>query len=354
MLSDSFILVFMLIFSCFKSGFLYQEVLLDQSKVCDVALNKRSLKLGYENKSGIILSPKDYLSTLSGKYSFQCTFTVEGIAGVVAVIQYMKFRSEVSKNTGLTTCIDYIQFSPADRSPLAKLNILQPHRRQWSEKFCGNVDLREKGGLNDAPSEGSKSNVSYAGTPIGQNTYVQEGEAMDVKIYIEAQTIDPKNEPGLKIAFTAFQPCKYDLGHYRMCGGKMCIWHEFFNDEIVNCPFIHCTDEFSCNSESTDRRSIATGLGTRVLLGAVAGIFTMMFVLILFFWTFHYCSFLCQNKPSLGRVEIPQVPTQENTTMLAEIVTAGGEGRDDNKDLPPSYDSLFPISSTPNPSTSPR
>lgn len=38
-----------------------------------------------------------------------------------------------------------------------------------------------------------------------------------------------------------------DMGAYKSCGQKKCIWKEYFNDGIVNCPFPNCVDEGGCD-----------------------------------------------------------------------------------------------------------
>lgn len=36
------------------------------------------------------------------------------------------------------------------------------------------------------------------------------------------------------------------MGAYKSCGHETCIYKEYFDDEIVNCPFIDCLDESAC------------------------------------------------------------------------------------------------------------
>ncbi|KAI5696879.1 hypothetical protein M8J76_004558 [Diaphorina citri] len=335
----SVIFFYVIICSIVKQGYLYTEYLLENDNVCSILFDKRILNLGYENKSGIIIR-ENFLKGLSGKHAWDCLFTVRGgSAGVIAVIQQMKFRTNRTEGHN-ASCIDFVQFSPADKTILSQFNIELANSKKWSEPFCGEVNLSGRGGKNLPASEGKGVDVFHEDSLIGQNTYVDPNGLVDVKIHIGSQPIQPSDNLRLEIAFTSFQDCKYDMGSYRKCGGPICIWREYFEDSIVNCPFVECTDENLCGSDSNDHKGIATGLGTKVLLGAVAGIFTMVFVLIIFFWTFHYCGFLCSPKPPRHLAEltiIEEAPRPPSCTPLNAAPAPQEE-----KDLPPAYETLFP------------
>lgn len=47
-------------------------------------------------------------------------------------------------------------------------------------------------------------------------------------------------------SFWIITECKADMGAYKSCGHETCIYKEYFDDEIVNCPFIDCLDESAC------------------------------------------------------------------------------------------------------------
>lgn len=76
--------------------------------MCSILFDKRILNLGYENKSGIIIR-ENFLKGLSGKHAWDCLFTVRGgSAGVIAVIQQMKFRTNRTEGHN-ASCIDFVQ-----------------------------------------------------------------------------------------------------------------------------------------------------------------------------------------------------------------------------------------------------
>lgn len=347
MQTESVIFACVVFCSIINQAFFYTEYLLESDKLCSIILNKKSIKLGYENKSGIIVRQEKLFNTMTGKYPFDCMFSVDGgSAGVVAVIQQMKFRTYITEDQNVS-CIDYVQFSSGDKNLLSSLNIQFSNSREWSQKYCGEVDLVNNEGKN-MPSTGNMMKTFFGSWETGQNTFMETKGSLDVKIHIGPYPSYETHDLALEMAFTSYQECKYNMGSYKMCGttgGPICIWKEYFNDGVVNCPFLDCTDEHPCGVDLNDSKGIATGLGTKVLLGAVAGIFTMIFVLILFFWTFHYCNFLCGPKPPRNLTELASVPAGEEPVRRSPTCTTPlAPAQAEEKDLPPAYETLFPES----------
>ncbi len=75
------------------------------------------------------------------------------------------------------------------------------------------------------------------------------------------------------------------------------------------------------------------------MVGAVAGVFTMFIVFVMFLWLFRHCA-PCWNGP---------VPNAQSTTQMRPVPTveevqptAPPASPSIDKDLPPSYESLFP------------
>lgn len=83
----------------------------------------------------------------------------------------------------------------------------------------------------------------------------------------------------------------------------------------------------------------STGLATKIMVGAVAGVFTMFIVFIMFLWVFRHCA-ICWNSPTThaqNTTQMRPVPTAEEIQP-----TAPPRSPSMDKDLPPSYESLFP------------
>lgn len=87
------------------------------------------------------------------------------------------------------------------------------------------------------------------------------------------------------------------------------------------------------------------------MAGTVACLLTMFVVFIAFLWVFRHCgtAFCCMGSPNSHphSSEMQPVPNLDTMVIIASappstLVASGTEIRTADKDLPPSYDSLFP------------
>lgn len=80
---------------------------IESDKICTLGFTPRIIQIGKDGKSGAIVEELSYFSTLSGNFSYKCSFKVESNfeMGIFAVIQKMKLR----KNATTGECIDYVQ-----------------------------------------------------------------------------------------------------------------------------------------------------------------------------------------------------------------------------------------------------
>lgn len=94
-----------------------------------------------------------------------------------------------------------------------------------------------------------------------------------------------------------------------------------------------------------------TTFGTKILAGTVAGLFTMFVAFIAFLWLFRHCgtAFCCLGHPNNHphSSELQPVPNLDTIAVMAtappdSVVASGTDMRTIDKDLPPSYESLFP------------
>lgn len=95
-----------------------------------------------------------------------------------------------------------------------------------------------------------------------------------------------------------------------------------------------------------------TTFGTKVLAGTVAGLLSMFVAFIAFLWLFRHCGTLlcCIGHPNGHPHSSEMQPVPNLDTMASAIATAppasmmssNTDVRTADKDLPPSYDSLFP------------
>lgn len=87
------------------------------------------------------------------------------------------------------------------------------------------------------------------------------------------------------------------------------------------------------------------------MAGTVAGLLTMFVAFIAFLWIFRHCgTFLCcmgYSNSHPHSSEMQRVPNLDTMTVMAtappdSLVANGTDVRVADKDLPPSYESLFP------------
>lgn len=87
------------------------------------------------------------------------------------------------------------------------------------------------------------------------------------------------------------------------------------------------------------------------MVGTLAGILTMFVAFIAFIWLFRHCGTVlcCMGHPnshphSSEMQPVPNLDTMANVIATAPpaFVASGTDVRSADKDLPPSYESLFP------------
>ncbi|XP_065220790.1 uncharacterized protein LOC135845868 [Planococcus citri] len=305
----------------------YKQYFVESDNLCSLGFTPKRLHIGRDENSGLLVEEISYFKQLSGKYPYNCKFTVESTAemGVFAVIQKLKLR----KNTTTGECIDYVQFRHSSALQLGVVDInIDPD--PWGVKHCGDVNAMEVEFTDAAPL--SLSNVL-------PNAFIDPKGKIDVKIFVKNQTIPPGMDLDLKIAFTSYQVCRFNMGNYKKCSSDACIWYTYFNDKILNCPFTSCADEGGCQLVYDAAIKPSAGLATKVMVGAVAGVFTMFIVFVMFLWLFRHCSVCWNDSPqnSPNNSQMRPVPTVDDVQPTAPH---GSPSLD--KDLPPSYESLFP------------
>ncbi|CAK9801995.1 hypothetical protein ANTPLA_LOCUS3041 [Anthophora plagiata] len=125
--------------------------------------------------------------------------------------------------------------------------------------------------------------------------------------------------------------------------------NEFFCDGIYNCAPGVCFDEDTCPNNTN--AIISTGTGTKVTVGAVTTLILCFIIFIMCLWICKRSQKLCwsinfadpnvwQLQPNTEGTAAPVVPS----APMLEVAVSSSVA---DKDLPPSYDSLFPEQSNP-------
>ncbi|XP_069688251.1 uncharacterized protein [Periplaneta americana] len=306
--------------------FSYKVCDISSDKVCSHVYKKRKLEIRRDDEPALILESRSF-EDWQGVVEYKCRFQVKTTSGdgVIAVIQNLSLRSNEHG------CLDYVKFKRKDG--------------RESMAFCGQISALKP--LNGDVSGRRIENISYVDA---------EGE-IDTYIYVAKRKLNHNERLDLEIVYTSYRACSKVRTSYENCGpssSSICIWKDLFHDGRVNCP-IGCFDEDSCFRPQVDTKD--SDVGTRVTIGAVT---TVLVTFILFFiclWLLRHNSKLCwssdcsgrrRQTPPASRVEMhPHVQDEESRSLPTPSAPADSSesapvSTSEDKDLPPSYESLFP------------
>ncbi|XP_050323394.1 uncharacterized protein LOC126755101 [Bactrocera neohumeralis] len=277
-----------------------------------------------EDRDSAAIITQMWNTTLPGYYSsnklkYDCYFRVQTPhrppRGIYTVITRLKFRRDPVNNA----CIDYIQFVGGNRPA--------------SEKICNEIAI-------DGP---------------GRLIFDERNREVNIHIYIDKR-VSIKEPLELRMVMTAHSECKY-TGDF-LCDPKdqySCISRHFVRDNITNCMY-PCRDEISCFHDVPTSVEADT---TYVALSALTSlIFTMLGVgfCIWVCWKYWNCITVQQHAHEAsaaahrrGQTETPVVQIPNAPSFSGAITSSIGYEQDNRhhqpqspKDLPPSYESLFP------------
>ncbi|XP_031352116.1 uncharacterized protein LOC116177315 [Photinus pyralis] len=291
-------------------------------------LGERNVELETDSFSGLVLT----LGTLKDSAwhrddNFVCKFDVKPFnpsMGMFIVIQSIVFRKN---STG--GCIDYIQYRRGDGST--------------SRQYCGSLTASLGMDRIFAPD------VYVSEVAPTVNSFISHFGKVEVTIHISKEPLKAHQEMNLEVVFTQFSSC--NMRDYRDCGKQYknyCIYKDFFNDVYVNCPFPDCTDEGGCDRQIT---TPPNSMANNVVIGSVTSLFVVFLFFICSLWLCRKYKKFCwdenfANSSNTNRT----VETEENEETSNNIslpsttrdTTLHNINADEDKDLPPAYDTLFP------------
>ncbi|TDG51469.1 hypothetical protein AWZ03_001929 [Drosophila navojoa] len=289
------------------------------------------LRLTDEHDSAAIITQTWNVTLPSGGHSvnkikYDCQFRVQTNErpprGIFTIITRLKLRSDpVTKK-----CIDYIQFSSGNRSP--------------SERICSDISING---------------------PAGRLMFDQRDRDAHVHIFINRDRHILAEPLELHMVLTAHSECQFagDI----LCNPKdkySCISRHFVQDNITNCMY-PCRDEGTCFHDAIPPEEMDT---TNVALSAITSlIFTMVGVgfCVWICWKYWNCITVQQhaheasaarfnqrrNRSDVPTIELPTATSYDG--VLTQDMSPVSQGRYQQqqqpatpKDLPPSYESLFP------------
>lgn len=144
-----------------------------------------------------------------------------------------------------------------------------------------------------------------------------------------------------------------DLEQYKPVGYNNCIRKEYLCDKIYNCPFGVCSDEVNC---AVNDRYPKDDTATKVTVGAVTTMILCFIIFVMCLWICKKSQKLCWSTDCAGPnicsrpVSLPDADGGQGsnravpTAPMLEVAVSSPVA---DKDLPPSYDSLFPEQSNP-------
>ncbi|XP_021934836.1 uncharacterized protein LOC110837237 isoform X2 [Zootermopsis nevadensis] len=305
----------------------YEQYALSSDKICSLVGRKRKIKLKQEAESAVVIKETRSFDDWAGVVEYRCQFEVksENEDGVIAVIQNLSLRYDESG------CVDYIQFKRRDGSR--------------SRKFCGQINsfkqMQEDGEVLDG-------NVGAVLDPGGE---------LDTTIYVASIKLNSNEKLDLEIVYTSYKACSGSYNIYESCGPdakEVCIWRGLFNDNYVNCP-VKCFDEGSCFKSPGGTRM--SDVGSKVTIGAITSVLLAFLLFLICLWLLRRSKKLCWSSacssgshptppasvaemhPHLQVEEMRTYPTPSAPTESQESASVTIA---QDKDLPPTYESLFP------------
>ncbi|BFG03728.1 uncharacterized protein DMAD_02914 [Drosophila madeirensis] len=282
-----------------------------------------TVRLDFEEDSAAIMTQTWNLTLPNGhsanKIKYDCQFRVvtsdRPPRGIYTLITRLKFRRDpVSKE-----CIDYIQFTGGNRSP--------------SERICHNIAING---------------------PAGRLIFDERDREVNVHIYIDRSRHILGDQLELSMVLTAHSECHFN-GDF-LCDPNdhySCISRHFVRDNVTNCLY-PCRDEGTCFHDAIVPEEIDTA---NVAISAITSlIFTMLGVgfCVWICWKYWNCITVQQRAHEASAARFNQhrvrsdVPTIELPTApeYADVESREQDAQQQPpmtpKDMPPSYESLFP------------
>ncbi|KAL6434479.1 hypothetical protein ACFW04_006105 [Cataglyphis niger] len=326
----------------------YNEYSLESEKFCHPLNKKHTHDL--RNGTAAIVTSHHIFDRWIVKGDLKCTFTFKTARneGLFAVIHKMSFRRIGDQ------CLDYVRFKRSDG--------------HYTNEFCGKIDrqsmyfplLESEDNSHNMDDTLLQSHDKYAEFDAIKKSKTFSIEPVitefETEIFISKERLLDEEYLDLNIVYTPCRSCKkVDPERYKPVGYNVCIRKEYLCDMIYNCPLGICSDEFNCSHTITDRFP-RDDTATKVTVGAVTTMILCFIIFIMCLWICKKSRKLCWSSDCAG----PNMCSRPNSLPDADVGLGSNRAVPTapmlevavsspvvNKDLPPSYDSLFPEQSNP-------
>ncbi|XP_012226891.1 uncharacterized protein [Linepithema humile] len=325
----------------------YNKYTLEEEKICHI-LNKKHTH-SMRNGTAVIVTSHNMLERWIVRGDRNCIFVFKPAKneGLLAVIHKMFFRRNGSDN-----CLDYVQFKRSDGHS--------------TKKICGEIDRSKS---TDSPVSDQDDVIrdlsdnlydSFAefesvSKPVPWFPLIRSSE-LETEIVISKERVPSGQSLDLSIIYTPYRSCINADRDYKHVGNSICIRKEYVCDRIYNCPTGLCFDEDDCTYTTTDQYP-KDDTATKVTIGAVTTMILCFIVFVMCLWICKKSRKLCWSSDCAGpnACSRPDSLSQDAdggsgsnravpTAPMLEVVVTSPVA---DKDLPPSYDSLFPEQSNP-------
>ncbi|XP_055687480.1 uncharacterized protein LOC129792441 [Lutzomyia longipalpis] len=242
--------------------------------------------------------------------------TTTRYSGLFAVIQKLNFRT---KSNGKSECRDYVQIKYGGGDKTGKI--------------CEEI------GTERTPAMSFNS-------PTGEMSiqlHIGGRKAEEVEEFIE-----------ISMVLTTYRDCDDSFAFSCFRNNTGCIPMEYYRDSVVNCDTPLCADEVSClvGQQSVVRKTLNS---SNIALSAITSfIFTALGVggCLWCCWKYRYCLEECFAGPpptmatstdqQTNTVPSQGAPIELQLPQSPSLAQQPSQSRQEDKDLPPSYDTLFP------------
>ncbi|XP_014230947.1 uncharacterized protein LOC106655200 [Trichogramma pretiosum] len=330
----------------------YHQLGLESSEVCHPLGKTQTIYLGSLKENALIIKQSHKFE--SRRTEMKCKFKVQAPfeRGLFAVIQKMSLRSHVVNGT--VECLDYIRFLSENGGS--------------SDRYCGKLETIDgtrrlaESSLDDEYDEDDSKEDSSEEEQIvkGFDELSRKGK-ITTEVFVSKQPLKRGEKLDLIIAFTPFIDCESFkngvFGATSVNGPRKCIESKLHCDNVINCASSHCSDEYDCtnkrNGEIKKLLREDQEAKAKVTYAAVTGLLICVIILTLCLWTCRKYKKLCWSSdcagPSVVNDSAVQLPMQRRDHSVSHPLPVSSApmlevavSNSPDKDLPPSYDSLFP------------
>ncbi|XP_008558426.1 uncharacterized protein LOC103578940 [Microplitis demolitor] len=298
---------------------------LTQEQICHPLGNEKTIKI----TRALIVEPS-YIFKVDRSSGLKCKYIIKTShhENLMVVIQNLSFRRNGSE------CLDYVRFKRKNHSE--------------GKKYCGEFNYDK---IRDEFIEYNINN--------GYGNFSFDGE-VETTIFVSKQPLRSDDPPlNITLVYTPFKECfrSEGLNNYGQIYKRptetsdYCLPEEYICDGIGNCLPGICQDEANC-----PEIIISNGIGTKVTITAVSTIVLCFVIFLMGLWICRRNHKLCWSPDCAGppnpddqrftnannrgsnNFTDQQSPSVPSAPMLQVAVLSSPA----DKDLPPSYDSLFP------------